>query len=163
MTLRAKVDWLVCEEICIPGSANLELSLPVGTQSAAANEELFAEFRGLLPAATAPPYALAVDRRVAPRFDLKVKGLKGAKAVDLYPLPPKGEQVEHPKNGPIRDGDATIALGDSGDLRGVLVVETEGDRKGWLVSSSEQQPVRRRYPAQVSAAGAERNQVSGRR
>ena len=28
VTLRAKVDWLVCEEICIPGSANLEISLP---------------------------------------------------------------------------------------------------------------------------------------
>ncbi len=34
--LRAKVDWLVCEEICIPGSANLELSLPVAPQAATA-------------------------------------------------------------------------------------------------------------------------------
>ena len=117
VTLQAKVDWLVCAEICIPGSANLELSLPVADQSARANAELFDEFRAILPAATAPPYSLKWTKS-GTSLDLTVSGLDGAKSVDLYPLPPKGEQVAHPKNGPIQDGKSTIALGESGEFRG---------------------------------------------
>jgi thiol:disulfide interchange protein/DsbC/DsbD-like thiol-disulfide interchange protein len=137
VTLRAKVDWLVCEQICIPGSADLELSLPLDRQAVPANEELFSAFRRLLPAATAPPYQLAWSRE-GNSLVLNVTGLEKAKEVDLFPLPGTGEQIEHPRNGPVRDGAATITVAHSGDLRGVLVVETESDRKGWIVSSSEQ-------------------------
>ncbi|MEE4331280.1 MAG: protein-disulfide reductase DsbD domain-containing protein, partial [Wenzhouxiangella sp.] len=43
--IRAEASWLVCEEICIPGDAELALSLPVANDSPGldlANEELFA-------------------------------------------------------------------------------------------------------------------------
>jgi thiol:disulfide interchange protein len=146
VTLRAKVDWLVCAEICIPGSADLELSLPAGGQSTAANAELFDEFRAILPAATPPPFKLTWTRS-GPSLDLSVSGLKDAKAVDLFPLPPKGEQASHPKSEPIHDGTSTIALGSSDDFRGVLVVESAEGRKGWLVSSTEQ-------PADISPTSA---------
>lgn len=33
VTLKATADWLECAEICIPGSAKLELTLPVSTES----------------------------------------------------------------------------------------------------------------------------------
>jgi thiol:disulfide interchange protein len=151
VTLQAKVDWLVCAEICIPGSANLELSLPVADQSARANAEIFDEFRSILPAATAPPYPLKWTKS-GTSLDVTVSDLAGAHSVDLYPLPPKGEQVAHPKNGPIKDGKSTITLADSGEFRGVLVVEKEEGRKGWLVSSTEQTSVSPGMPAQVSAA-----------
>jgi thiol:disulfide interchange protein/DsbC/DsbD-like thiol-disulfide interchange protein len=136
VSLRAKVDWLVCAEICIPGSADLELALPTGTQPSAANAELFEQFRASLPAATPPPYELRWASS-ASSLDLNVSGLKDVKAVDLFPLPPKGEQVGHPKGGPVRDGSATITLGEAVDFRGVLVVESDEGRRGWLVSSSE--------------------------
>jgi thiol:disulfide interchange protein len=153
VTLRAKVDWLVCAEICIPGTADLELSLPVSTQSTAANAELFEQFRAILPAATAPPYKLTWNRS-GTSLDLNVSGLKGVKAVDLFPLPPKGEQVEHPKNGSVRDGRATISLGSSGDFRGVLVVESDEGRKGWLVSSSEKSAAAGATSPQIATPGA---------
>ena len=137
VTLRAKVDWLVCEEICIPGSANLELSLPIVREATEANAELFSAFRKLLPAATPAPYQLTWTRN-ANLLELSVNGLQDAKAVDLFPLPAKGEQVGHPQGGSIRNGAATITLENPGDLRGVLVVETKTGRQGWLVSSSEQ-------------------------
>ena len=137
VTLRAKVDWLVCEEICIPGSADLELSLPVANEATEANAELFSAFRKLLPAATPAPYQLAW-RRNGNLLELSVNGLKDAKAVDLFPLPAKGEQIGHPQGGSIQNGAATITVENPGDLRGVLVVETESGRQGWLVSSSEQ-------------------------
>ncbi len=146
VTLRAKVNWLVCAEICIPGSAELELSLPVGGQSAAANAELFEQFRAILPAATVPPYALKWSRS-GNSLDLQVSGLQGVKSVDLFPLPPAGEQIGHPRNGPVRDGGATISLEGATELRGVLVVDSAEGRKGWLVSSSEQ-------PAETEATAA---------
>ncbi len=137
VTLRAKVDWLVCEEICIPGSADLELSLPVTNEATEANAELFSAFRKLLPAATPAPYQLKWTRN-GNLLELSVNGLKDAKAVDLFPLPAKGEQIGHPQGGPIQNGAATIKFENPGDLRGVLVVETKSGRQGWLVSSSEQ-------------------------
>jgi thiol:disulfide interchange protein/DsbC/DsbD-like thiol-disulfide interchange protein len=154
VTLRAKVDWLVCEEICIPGSADLELSLPVVGEATEANAELFSAFRRLLPAATPVPYQLTWTKD-GNLLALNVNGLKDAKAVDLFPLPAKGQQVGHPQDGPIRNGAATITLENSADLRGVLVVETESGRQGWLVSSSEQ-PVPRgpSIPSKVSAQSA---------
>ena len=33
VTLKAKADWLVCEVVCIPGEADVQLTLPVRTQS----------------------------------------------------------------------------------------------------------------------------------
>ena len=46
--LVADASWLVCEKICIPGSATLELELPVSASSQPANAELFARYRRLL-------------------------------------------------------------------------------------------------------------------
>jgi thiol:disulfide interchange protein/DsbC/DsbD-like thiol-disulfide interchange protein len=157
VTLRAKVNWLVCEEICIPGSANLELTLPVVGQATEANAELFSAYRALLPAATPVPYQLKWTRD-GNLLALSVNGLMDAKALDLFPLPAKDQQIGHPKAGTIQNGAATITVENSGDLRGVLVVETESGRQGWLVSSSEELAPRGPIPSKISAQGA--NQTS---
>ena len=47
--LAAEANWLVCEKICIPGSAKVQLDLPVGAPGTPANTELFAKFRDRLP------------------------------------------------------------------------------------------------------------------
>src|SRR5438876_5662476 len=47
--LGADASWLVCEKICIPGSATLQLELPISATSQPANTELFARYRRLLP------------------------------------------------------------------------------------------------------------------
>ncbi|MEN3977096.1 protein-disulfide reductase DsbD domain-containing protein [Emcibacter sp. SYSU 3D8] len=51
VTLRARADWLVCEEICIPEGADLELTLPVAQE--AVRDPLrtagFSKARGALP------------------------------------------------------------------------------------------------------------------
>ena len=43
--LAGEANWLVCEKICIPGSAKLQLDLPVAAQTAPANEEIFSRYR----------------------------------------------------------------------------------------------------------------------
>jgi len=139
VTLQAKVSWLVCAEICIPGSANLDLTLPVAQENAPANAGTFARFRSQLPSSDPSPYQLAwqqgKDAQGKDIVTLTVSGLQGAKAVDLFPLPAKSQIVEHPQDGAITDGSATIAIPAQGELRGVLVVETGNGRQGWFVSS----------------------------
>ena len=134
VTLKAKAAWLVCEEICIPGSAQVEIALPVAAEAAVANEELFATFRAQLPSADEPPYQLSWNAK-GEEMALTISGLGEAKSVDLFPLPTGNQEVSHPKDAAIAGGTATVSLKTTGSLRGVLVVETAAGRKGWFVSS----------------------------
>ncbi len=139
ITIRVKASWLVCAEICVPGSGDLELTLPVADTAAPANEELFQKFQSQLPSAEPPPYELtwkADEKSLA----LTVSGLNNAKAVDLFPLPGQDQQVGHPKT-KITGDTATITLEADGAVRGVLVVETGDERRGWMVSSASQSEV----------------------
>ncbi len=43
--LSAEANWLVCEKICIPGGATLQLDLPVASTSQSANPDVFARYR----------------------------------------------------------------------------------------------------------------------
>ena len=58
VTLGAKVEWLVCREICIPGSASLTVDLPIGPQvSPSTDLALIERFQSMVPtplAATDP-------------------------------------------------------------------------------------------------------------
>ena len=47
--LSAAADWLVCEKICVPGNADVQLDLRSDPQSAPANTDLFAKYRDRLP------------------------------------------------------------------------------------------------------------------
>lgn len=51
VTLSADVSWLVCKDICVPGKANVTLSLPVRTApgSASASQVLFRDARSRVP------------------------------------------------------------------------------------------------------------------
>ncbi len=153
VALRAKASWLVCEEICIPGSAEVELTLPVGDAASAApaNEVLFETFRRQLPSANAPPFGLSWTSG-PDGITLSVEGLGDATAVELFPLPAPGQQVDHPRTGPLANGSATVTVKTQGPLRGVLMVESPAGRKGWFVSSEETQRTAG-PPARASASG----------
>ncbi len=64
LRLAGKLSYLVCEEICIPGSADLDLSLPVtaaGAMPDPANADVFAEARAALPEPSPWPSHLTRD------------------------------------------------------------------------------------------------------
>ncbi len=44
LVLRARAEWLVCEEVCIPGDADLELRLPISATTPSANPDHAALF-----------------------------------------------------------------------------------------------------------------------
>lgn len=130
VTIRARASWLVCKEICIPGSAELELTLPVSAASQPANEADFEAFRRQLPSAEPPPYTLEWKREGGDLL-LRVGGLPAGVSPELFPLPGEGQAVGHPVSTPP---DA-VRIAVNGGFRGVLVVGEGRDRRAWYVQS----------------------------
>jgi len=98
--LSADASWLVCERICIPGGATLQLELPVSTSSQPANTELFARYRRLLPQNLPGANVATTDwSRVGSDLRLKITSetLANYQAVDFFPLPEQSTVVGHPR------------------------------------------------------------------
>jgi thiol:disulfide interchange protein DsbD len=50
LTIKADVDWLECEKLCIPGNGSVQIALPVkSSKPLLDNTELFAKYRKLIP------------------------------------------------------------------------------------------------------------------
>ena len=97
--LSAEANWLVCEKICIPGSATLQLELPVSTTSQPANSELFARYRHLLPQNWPESNVASANwSRVGRDLRLKITSetLANYPALDFFPLPGQDVVVGHP-------------------------------------------------------------------
>ena len=100
MKLTADASWLVCERICIPGGATLQLELPVSTNSQPANTELFGRYRRLLPQNWPGASVATADwSRLGSDLRLKVTSetLTTHPAVDFFPLPEQSTVVGHPR------------------------------------------------------------------
>jgi thiol:disulfide interchange protein len=97
--LSAEANWLVCEKICIPGSATPQLGLPVSTTSQPANSELFARYRHLLPQ-NWPESNVASGNwsRVGRDLRLKITSetLANYPALNFFPVPGKDVVAGHP-------------------------------------------------------------------
>src|SRR6266404_2856660 len=97
--LSAEANWLVCEKICIPGGANLELELPTSTTTEPKNTDLFARYRRLLPQKFPDSKTATVTwNRTASDLHLKIvnENLANYPTIDLYPLPHGNIVVGHP-------------------------------------------------------------------
>src|SRR5213595_1631012 len=98
--LSSEANWLVCEKICIPGSATPQLELPVSTTSQSANSELFARYRRLLPQNwPESKVATANWNRIGHDLRLRItsENLANYPALDFFPLPGKDVVVGHPR------------------------------------------------------------------
>jgi thiol:disulfide interchange protein DsbD len=111
--LAAKADWLVCEKVCIPGNAEVQLDLPVGSQTTPANRNLFAKFQSQLPRALPPGAQSALQwTRSDKAFRLKIadKSLADAGAVDFFPLPESSTLIGHPQRVARSDGSLLFTI-----------------------------------------------------
>src|SRR2546423_5650470 len=111
--LPAEANWLVCENICIPGSASLKLDLPVAAESAAANEEIFSRYRRSLPQNWPDPkVARASWKRQGAELQLTVEStaLASYPAADFFPVPEPSVVVSHPKTERGADGKITFRI-----------------------------------------------------
>ena len=136
VTLEARVSWLECEEICLPGKADLTLTLPV-RQAASPGPAagLFRAVREKLPRPAdgwrfaASATAAAVELAVTPP---KGTTLEGAY---LYPITRKVVDYAEPQSLSSGGGRSILAL--SRDARGAAV----GRLEGVLVGQTEKGPV----------------------
>ena len=97
--LSTEANWLVCEKICIPGSATLQLDLPVASTSQPANTDVFARYRRLLPQNWPGADVARADwSRVGSDLRLKItsESLVKYPAIDFFPLPEQETIVGHP-------------------------------------------------------------------
>jgi thiol:disulfide interchange protein DsbD len=92
--LDGTVSWLVCREICVPGHADLTLTLPVRNvaPSASAEHALFARARADVPA-PAPKSWKVTSRLEAHTFVLDIQAVKREAGATFFPLEPN--QIEN--------------------------------------------------------------------
>lgn len=86
-TLRAKVDYLVCKDVCIPGTAEVSLRLPV--QVAAQKgpmESLFAKTRKAIPEKINSEHIKAYRENDRIRIDFEPLAGKIEKTIEFFPL-----------------------------------------------------------------------------
>lgn len=143
--LSAKLTWLVCSQECVPGSGNVELTLPVGGEAKSANADLFTKARAQQPQSGPAPFE-AVWNVKPEAFSVTLKGVPAGAKVEFYPLPPnpdtrpKRAKVEAPNasgeptiNVPIEPGGEPTT-----PWQGLVVLQSgDGPRTGWLISSRD--------------------------
>ncbi|GAB6843560.1 thiol:disulfide interchange protein DsbD [Methylorubrum rhodinum] len=139
--LAGTLSYLVCEEICIPGSAELALDLPVGatTEPDPAQARFFARARAALPEpAPFPVRATREGETLALHLD-RPAGAPALTNAAFFPyaesaLDNAAEQTLEGEGGALRlvlkPGDAKVA---PDALGGVLTVDEGGIRKAYAI------------------------------
>ena len=147
INLLAKSTWLVCEAICIPGKADLQLTLPVAAAAEPANTDLFAKFKAQLPSADQPPFTISWTATPT-GWNLGLRDAGDVTRADFYPFAEDKHPVGHTAPRDLIRGAADLAIPVAGSppVRGIVVLEN-GERRGWTVASNTDAPVARDTPA----------------
>jgi len=135
--IAALVDYLICQNVCIPGREQLELSLPVKNRAmSSAARDLFNTTRSRLPRPAPRDWKVSVIS-LGDEFLLDLKGQQLAKAPQFFPL--QAELIENaapqqttPLPGGIRLHlkKSTHLLQPIARLRGIIVL---GPEKAYLL------------------------------
>ena len=138
ITLSADANWLVCERICIPGSATLQLTMPISTSSAPANPEVFSRYRALLPQPWPNRNVFIKGWMHEPNgvsITLQLDFLSRYSSLDFYPLPDEKSIVGHAsvtKNGDTIAIQVPFESAPTNHIRGLLVAGgNDPNRAGW--------------------------------
>jgi thiol:disulfide interchange protein len=157
--LSTEANWLVCEKICIPGSATLQLDLPVASTSQPANTDVFARYRRLVPQNLPGPDVARADwSRVGSDLRLKITSETLAKypAVDFFPLPEQETIVGHPAVQSRNNGEIVFRIPlesapkDLSSLAGLVVFSQQpnsDDRAAWQITGAPAFSASRPAPA----------------
>ncbi len=126
--LKAKSTWLVCDQSCVPGEADLELRFPAQGEAQSA---LIERFRSQLPKTGPPPFEVRWEATPSGAV-LRVEGAKGK--VEFFPISPIQSALE-----PIGPGEIRVPyVPGSNRLEGLVVVsdEASGERQAWHVENA---------------------------
>jgi thiol:disulfide interchange protein DsbD len=123
-TLKATNKWLVCKESCVPGQADLTLTL--NSPQTPADPSLFDQYASHVPTALPQRYQVKAQR-TGKEIVIQTAGFPAGAALDFFPVPQTGITLGHAK----QDGARIIIPVDDGSspftsLAGVLVVGSGG-------------------------------------
>jgi thiol:disulfide interchange protein len=161
-TLAAKASWLVCSDVCIPESADLQVTMPAGAQAGSIDPKessLFTAARSELPSAqpAATRARIAGDQLVVTLGSEWGATLSQIKSLAFFPYDDGGIEYATPQK-LTRTKDAvelSMKLGykppNAGAIRGVLVVSQQNG------AQTDTVPIE--IAADFSGAGAGTDQV----
>ena len=87
VTLKAKAEWLECADVCIPGGADLSLTLPVrGSSARSSQAALFDATRKLVPGKVAGVSARGTIDANRIRLDFALPAGLKADSIEFFPL-----------------------------------------------------------------------------
>ena len=133
VTLRGQASWLVCEKICIPEEARVELTLPVVGERPSPDlrgAPLIAQARRAVPTPSPWPASFAVTPESV-ELSVAARGLAPGRIADVWFFPAQWGAIEHAAPQPVKIGDEGLTIrlargplpdAPSGSLEGVLVV-----------------------------------------
>jgi thiol:disulfide interchange protein len=141
LELKAKISWLECEEICVPGKGNVQAVLTVGNESKGSTDaNLIAAAMAKIPAATPPPFTILASWSSPPTVEsrlLSIDLVKSDATADFFPY---GSEDFDVSGETVRSGTALIKkVKKSTDnwpsvIKGILVVGSGAERKGYEVA-----------------------------
>lgn len=131
LSLEANATWLACEKTCVPGGADLILTLPISATAQPDHVDLFNQSRARLPKSTPIPYKLRWQPGDTETL-IKVRGLPPETRLGYFPITPPTVHPELLAPDLIR---LPFSEEKPAGVRGLLIVETNGQRDGWLVSN----------------------------
>ena len=157
--LSTEANWLVCEKICVPGSATLQLDLPVASTNQPSNTDIFARYRRLLPQKLPGTKGSGADwSRAGSDLRLKITSETLAKyqAVDFFPLPEQDTIVGHPAVQSRNNNEVLFRIPlesapkDLSSLAGLVVFAQQpngNDRAAWQINNAPAVSAGRSAPA----------------
>ncbi len=158
VSLAGEASWLVCAEVCIPGKADVKLTLPVRDAARPLHPELFARFEDRLPQPLAKELHVQWRHVGDNSIRLETKAGEGWSVLDFFPLSSGkvqmgAPQVERREAGRASDFVMALRGGVAPErVHGVLVAQRpDGTKAAYLVDlrSAAASPVDDR-PTQAS-------------
>jgi thiol:disulfide interchange protein len=132
--VQAKTDWLVCQSLCVPGRAQLSLTLTGGGSVASDAAQIFQKYASQVPGQLANPIKIGFSR-MGKSLVAVVDGVPHDAALDFFPIPPEDSVIGHV----LRDGNRlTIPIDTEvkpiNRMDGVLVVGSGENRRGYEIN-----------------------------
>jgi thiol:disulfide interchange protein len=133
--LGASLSWLACNELCVPGSAEVSIKLPVPRDQGVGLDQQFSS-EGVWPEPGKPPFPVTLSGKGAIKL-LSLTGQAGA-TYDLFPDPPDGTIVGHVTriSSEGAKGPAivfSIPWDGVSPFRGLLVEHLGDEKKAWWI------------------------------
>jgi thiol:disulfide interchange protein len=134
--IQAKTAWLVCQSLCVPGRAQLSLTLTGGSNTPSDSVQIFQKYASLVPSQPAEPVKIGFSR-VGKSLIAVVDGVRDDSDLDFFPVPPEDAVIGHI----TRDRNSlTIPIDTEVKpikrMDGVLVVGSGNARKGYQIDET---------------------------